>query len=409
MRYNMLATAVAAGLGLATVFVANPAHAADQRQPAVTAEQLQELKAEIASLQEKLEILQQRTDAQSDINVANAQTAEAAKASQEKTDKLAKLVNDTQIGGKMFVDLTNIDQENNGEKTSASGTGFDVKRFYLSVTHQFDPIWSANLTTDFQYNSSLDSAADIFVKKAYLQGKFSDAFIGRAGSADMPWIPFTENYYGFRYVENTLTDRLKFGNSADWGLHAGGDLAGKKVNYAVSVVNGGGYKNPSRSSAMDVEGRVGFVPVEGMVVAVGAYSGKLGKDTQSVDALHTAQRGDVMVAYMKGGFRVGGEYFNASNWNNVLTAASDKADGYSLWSSFGLGSGGITAFARYDKSNLSKDLDPSLTDTYYNLGVEFPLRKGLKVAAAYKHDHRKDDTAIDLKTQEFGVWGEVAF
>jgi hypothetical protein len=409
MRYNMLATAVAAGLGLATIVVANPAHAADQRQPAVTAEQLQELKAEIASLQEKLEVLQQRTDAQSDINVANAQTAEAAKASQDKTDKLAKLVNDTQIGGKMFVDLTNINQENNGAKTSASGTGFDVKRFYLSVTHQFDAIWSANLTTDFQYNSSLDSAADIFVKKAYLQGKFSDAFIGRAGSADMPWIPFTENYYGFRYVENTLTDRLKFGNSADWGLHAGGDLAGKKLNYAVSVVNGGGYKNPARSSAMDVEGRVGFVPVEGMVIGVGAYSGKLGKDTQNVDALHTAQRGDLLVAYMKGGFRVGGEYFTASNWNNVLTAASDKADGYSLWSSFGLGSGGITAFARYDKSNLSKDLDPSLTDTYYNFGVEFPLRKGLKVAAAYKHDHRKDDTATDLKTQEVGVWGEVAF
>jgi hypothetical protein len=408
MRYNMLATAVAAGLGLATVFVANPVHAADKSQPAVT-DELQELKAQIASLQERVEILQQRTDAQSDINVANAQTAEAAKASQDKTDKLAKLVNDTQLNGKMFFDLTNIDQENNGDKTSASGTGFDVKRFYLSVTHQFDPTWSANLTTDFQYSSSLDSAADIYVKKAYLQGKFSDGFIARAGSADLPWIPFAENYYGFRYVENTLTDRLKFGTSADWGLHAGGDLAGKKLNYAVSVVNGAGYKNPTRSNSMDIEGRMGFVPMEGMVVAVGAYSGKLGKDTETVDALHTAQRGDVMVAYVKGGFRIGGEYFNASNWNNVLTAASDKADGYSLWGSFGLGSGGITAFARYDRSNLSKDLDPSLTDTYYNLGVEFPLRKGIKLAAAYKHDQRKDDTSVDLKTQELGVWGEVAF
>jgi hypothetical protein len=411
MRYNMLTTAVAAGLGLATAFVANPVHAAtaSTQAPAVTAEQLQDLKAQIASLQEKLETLEQRTNAQSDINVANAQSTEAAQATQDKLDKLAKVVNDTQLGGKMFFDLTNIDQQNNGEKTSASGTGFDVKRFYLSVTHQFDPTWSANLTTDFQYNSSLDSAADIYVKKAYLQGKFSDAFTVRAGSADLPWIPFAENYYGYRYVENTVTDRLKFGTSADWGVHAGGDLAGKKVNYAVSVVNGAGYKNPTRSNSMDVEGRVGFVPVEGMVVAVGAYSGKLGKDTQSVDTLHTAQRGDLMVAYAKNSFRVGGEYFTATNWNNVLTAASDKADGYSLWASFGLGSGGVTAFARYDKSNLSKDLDPSLEDTYYNLGVEFPLRKGVKLAAAYKHDQRKDDTAVDLKTQEIGVWGEVSF
>ncbi|WP_159016140.1 porin [Cognatiluteimonas profundi] len=411
MRYNMLTTAIAAGLGLATVFVANPVRAANaSTQPtAVTAEQLQDLKAQIASLQAQLDTLQQRTDAQSDINVATAQSTEAAQATQDKLDKLAKVVNDTQLNGKMFFDMTNIDQQDNGNKTSASGTGFDVKRFYLSVTHQFDPTWSANLTTDFQYSSSLDSAADIYVKKAYLQGKFSDAFVVRAGSADLPWIPFAENYYGFRYVENTLTDRLKFGTSADWGVHAGGDLAGKKVNYAVSMVNGAGYKNPTRSNSMDVEGRVGFVPFDGMVVAVGAYSGKLGKDTQNVDTLHTAQRGDLMVAYAKGPIRVGGEYFNASNWNNVLTAASDKADGYSLWGSLGLGSGGITAFARYDRSNLSKDLDPSLTDTYYNLGVEFPLRKGVKLAAAYKHDQRKNDTAVDLKTQEFGIWGEVAF
>ena len=28
-----------------------------------------------------------------------------------------------------------------------------------------------------------------------------------------------EGVYGYRYVENTLVDRIKFGNSADWGVH----------------------------------------------------------------------------------------------------------------------------------------------------------------------------------------------
>ena len=408
MRHHLLAVAMATGLGLAGVAYNGSAQAADTTT-GVTDAQLQELRTQIASLQAQLEALQQRTDAQSDINVANAQASEAAKATQDKVDSLAKTVNDTQLSGKIFFDLTNIDQTSNGSKSNASGTGFDVKRFYLGVNHKFNDTWSANLTTDFQYVSSLDSAADVYVKKAYLQGKFSDAFIARAGSADLPWIPFAESYYGFRYVENTLTDRLKFGTSADWGLHAGGDLAGKSLNYAVSVVNGGGYKNPSRSKGMDVEARLGFVPVEGMVVAVGGYSGTLAKETETVDALHTAKRADVMVAYAKNNVRVGGEYFRANNWTTVLSPLADKADGYSFWGSFGFGTSGITAFARYDRADLSKDLDPSLKDTYYNVGVEFPLRKGVKLATVYKKTKRENDTTIDQDTQELGVWGEVAF
>lgn len=320
MRYNILATAVAAALGVTSLMAPGYAAAADKSQDnGATTAQLQQLRDQVTALQAQLDALQERTDAQSDINVSSAQAADSAKTTQEQVDKLAKLVNDTQISGKIFLDLTHINQELNDKKTSATGTGFDVKRFYLGINHKFDETWSANLTTDFQYVSSLDSAADIYVKKAYLQGKFSDAFVFRAGSADLPWIPFAENAYGYRYVENTLTDRLKFGTSADWGLHAGGDLGNKMFNYAVSVVNGAGYKNPSRSKSMDFEGRVGFVPVDGMIVAVGAYSGKLGKETETTDARHTAERADAMVAYANQTFRIGAEYFTAKNWNNVLT------------------------------------------------------------------------------------------
>jgi hypothetical protein len=401
MRFSILASALAVAISS----VSFAAHAADPQS-----QELADLKQQLAALQAKVMELEQRTDAQSDVNVTTAQSLEETQAAQKKVDKLAKIVNDTALSGKMFFDVTNIKQEDNGTDTNASGTGIDVKRFYLGVNHKFDETWSANLTTDFQYNSTLDSAANLYVKKAYIQGKFSDAFVARAGSADLPWIPFAESAYGFRYVENTLTDRLKFGTSADWGLHAAGDLgASKMVNYAVSVVNGGGYKNPSRTKSMDVEGRVGFVPFEGMVVAVGAYSGKLGKEKENVNAEHTANRVDALVAYSGESFRLGAEYFQAKNWTTVLNPLSDKADGWSVWGNVGLGSGGITAFARYDKANLSKEINPNLEDTYYNVGVEFPIRKGVKLAAVYKNDRQKDDAAIDLKTREVGVWGEVSF
>ncbi len=57
----------------------------------------------------------------------------------------------TVITGKMFADFSNIDLKNDGVESTANGTGIDVKRFYLGATHNFDDIWSVNVTTDFNY------------------------------------------------------------------------------------------------------------------------------------------------------------------------------------------------------------------------------------------------------------------
>ncbi len=105
-----------------------------------------------------------------------------------------------------------------------------------------------------------------------------------------------------------------------------------------------------------------------------------------------------MAAYHAGGFRLGGEYFRATNWNNVLTPATDSADGWSLWSSYDFGPASV--FGRYDRVKPSKDLDPSLKDTYYNLGVAFPVTDGVRVAVAYKNERLKNDGTTDTKTRQ---------
>ena len=325
---------------------------------------------------------------------------------------------DTSVGGKMYIDFTNLNQKDSGVKTDKSGTGLDVKRFYLSVTHKFDDIWSVNLTTDFNYSSS-DGETQLFVKKAYVQGKFDKAFVFRAGSADMPWIPFAEHWYGYRYVENTIIDRLHYGNSADWGVNLNG-AAGGGLDYSVSVVNGGGYKHPNRSKDVDFEGRVGWQPMPGLIFAVGGYSGKLAHDLQTAPTNHTANRVDALAAYASKGFRVGVEYFSANNWSNVTTSYKDKADGYSVWGSVAVADG-IDLFARYDNSKLSKDIDPKSKDKYYNVGVQFQVTKGFVLSAVYKHEQQDgnvlfaDPISIPVgfhpnrKTDEIGVWGQVAF
>jgi hypothetical protein len=329
----------------------------------------------------------------------------------------------TTVGGKGFIDLTNIDQQNNDVKQAANGFGVDVKRFYLTAAHSFGDIWSANITSDFQYSSAL-SATELYIKKAYVQAKLSDAFWVRAGSADLPWVPMDEDLYGLRYVENVLVDRLKFGTSADWGVHVGGKLAAGKFNYAVSAINGNGYKNPTRSKSMDVEARVSFVPVDGLTAAVGFYSGKLGKDVEGATTppQHTAQRVTAMLAYSTAAFRVGGEYFAADNWNNVTATAKDKADGFSLWGAYNF-TKQLGAFARFDSAKTSKDVAPNLKDSYFNVGVAYKPRKNVDIAFTVKNEKAQSGSvktslgsgtltggpAGDGKVTEVGLWAQVAF
>ena len=301
--------------------------------------------------------------------------------------------------------MSYLSAKKNGSKTDPSGFGLDVKRFYLGVDHNFDDIWSANLTTDFNYVSA-DSETQVFVKKAYVQAKISDAAVVRAGSADLPWVPFVEDLYGYRYVENTLIDRLEFGTSADWGLHFGGKAMGGMVNYAVSAVNGRGYKDFTRSKSVDFEGRVGVTPIKDLTLAVGVRDGKLGQDTYANSASNTNLRWDLVAAYRYNMFSSGAEYFNAKNPTTAsITGSEVKADGFSVWGAVNPMEK-VAVFARFDHANLNKDAASKPKDTYYNVGVSYQARKGVDLALVYKHE-KNDSSAI--KSDEFGVWSQVKF
>ena len=315
---------------------------------------------------------------------------------------------ETKIGAKIFADFTSIDAESDGVNTAASGLGVDVKRAYVTVGHKFDDMWSVNVTTDFQYASN-DSVTQVYIKKLYVQAKISDAFTIRAGSTDLPWVPFIEDLNGFRYLEQEILDRLKFGTSTDWGLNVSGKTGGM-FNYSVALVNGGGYKNPTRTRTMDVEGRAAFTPIDGLTVAAGIYSGKRGLKTDGgVATPNTANRLTAVVAYVKDGLRLGTEYFTAKNWNNVTGATvDDKADGFSVWGSYDFNPHwGV--FARADKARLSKDVNPGRENKYFNLGVVSHPRSNIDVALAYKNDKVSGGTGAVNKYGEVGAWVQVVF
>ncbi|HXO20317.1 MAG TPA: carbohydrate porin [Thermoanaerobaculia bacterium] len=297
----------------------------------------------------------------------------------------------TKIGGRVYADFS--DKENKdkqtGVKSGDSGVGVDVKRFYFTASHDFDKTWSALFQSDIGDQGT--KRYDVFVKKAYLQAKVAPEATFRLGSADTPWIPFVESLYGFRYVEQTLTDHLSFGASADWGLHFLGKAGGDLVSYQFSAENGRGYSNPARSKSVDFEGRIGIEPIKGLNLAVGGYTGKRGLETDAAPAKHTASRSDALVAYVSDRFRVGGELFNAKNWNSVTTVPTDKSDGYSVWGSVGL-TGPFTLFGRYDEAKPSKDLKPDLKLTYYNAGLQWRANKSFAGSLVYKFEEVKGGT-----------------
>lgn len=376
----------------------------------------------------------------------------------------------TTVGGQFFLDFSNIRQQQNGEDVPPTGTGLDVKRAYFIVNHTFDEVWSANLTADANYISSAagtglsnsttsnsGGVTDFFVKYLYGQAKFNDAFVVRFGSEASPWIPYVDSVTNYRWIEKSMLDRLGFGNTADWGLNALGTVADGIADYSVYVVNGGGYKNPTRTKDVDVEGRVGVHPVKWATIAGGFYTGHLGQVTAANDGFekNTATRWNVLADVRGFGFNLGAEYFEAKDYKTaspttgvesgpggvvVASAAtgagsavvSDKAGGVSSWVSYDF-TRQWSALGRFDDVQISKDVDRKLRDRFADAAIVYRPTQGVDLALVYKYEIVADGTisissgdgnasytlggtgvaktgiATDGKFSEIGIYSQIRF
>jgi hypothetical protein len=396
----------ARALLLASLGIPAMAQAQDASPAAATNDNQQ---AQIQALQDQIKTMQAQLDA-----------IKAGMVKQTPQLEKSSWAAGTKVSGKAFMNLSYIDHEADGVNQADNGVQTDVKRFYVTVEHSFDKTFSANITTDFRYNSKgLSNDTTVFVKKAYLQAKLSDAAIFRVGAADLPWVPFAEDVYGYRYVENVLVDRTRYGTSTDWGVHFSGSALGGKLSYAASAINGGGFKTLARNSdSIDLEGRIAFKPINVLTFAVGAYSGKLGRSNAQTATQHRATRFNALAAYTGERFRAGVEYFKANNWNNVTTAQKDETTGWSAFGSFAVNDK-VSIFGRYDWVNPNKKTNAALDENYFNVGASYAVTKGVDLALVYKRDKATDGTiatsngvigGVDDGTyNELGLWTQLKF
>ncbi|MGE5063980.1 MAG: DUF3138 family protein [Myxococcales bacterium] len=424
-----------------TVLTATPAFA----QAAPSADDIAQLRAQIQALQAQLNALQAAQQAQA-AEVAKVAAAPAPVPVPPAKKEAPGWWGSTTISGKSYFNVSNIHQTStalNGTTTDniQNGTQTELKRFYVGIDHKFNDIFSANITTDFRYNTNYtvntgqnQPSKDVlvYVKKAYLQAKLNPAFTVRVGAADLPWVPFAEGVYGYRFVENTLIDRTKFGTSSDWGVHVLGGFGKGLVNYQISAINGGGYKALSRSSnTIDFEGRVSVNPIKEVTLAVGGYTGKLGKSNDLVNVNHRATRFNALAAYTNKRVRVGLEYFTAKNWFNVQTAfepnpapttPNDKGHGWSGFGSFAF-TPEIALFGRYDAVKPTELRVAGVTgdtkDHYFNLGVDYKPIAPLDFALVWKHEKTNNGFINTTngnigglehgKYDEVGLFGQLVF
>jgi hypothetical protein len=439
---NLMLLRAGAGLGALALAIA-PANARPAKhRPSSSSSQaaeIRELRAQVEALTARLDAQESNSraaqqaaqDAQAQAAAAAAQAQAAQTQAAQATQGVAQQVkvvldkeprlkpqwfDSTQLSGRMYFNFSNINQKIGGGKPLerngvTNGTGFNIKRFYFGVDHTFDKTFSANLTMDVanvvgrtanQNFNNLASVGDaqlvgrgFYIKKAYLQAKINPMLIIRAGSADAPWIPYVEGIYGYRHIENTISDRLGFGTSADWGVHVLGDFADGLVSYQLSAVDGAGYRNVKVTKSVDFEGRVSFA-YKGVVGAVGGYVGKLGKDTQNLSTPHSASRLNALLGYKDKRFTVGGEYFYTKDWSNnglefITANASGKTYGWSIFGS-AVVIPQVSVFARYDWAKPNYHLQNVSSvgvahrDEYFNVGVQYSPAKIVDLALVYKHE-----------------------
>jgi hypothetical protein len=338
----------------------------------------------------------------------------------------APVPGDTGISSLVYLDFAQSRsvQDDAAGKTPGSvdvdptGPGFDISRFYIGVYHVFDDTWSVKLLP-FYTSTAAAGTPSWYIKEAYLQGTFDDWARLRAGTAPQPWIPYVEKIYGYRFVEETLVERESIGNTADIGGHlAGGD---DTFNYDLAVVNGGGYKNPGRTKAVDEEARVAYLPVPQLTFALGVYSGELGQDTEAVEVANagkpenTATRLDFLAAWKADGLTLGGEYVHARNFSTslIFSKTTDTQRGYSLFASYDL-TERYSLFARYDDYRPNADTDPLKVEKYYDAGFAWRSSPNLTWALVYKDDRTADNLKLgkdvdSLDSQQLGIWAQIKY
>lgn len=184
--------------------------------------------------------------------------------------KLPEWISRTKIGGKAYL------QYRYELKDDANNMNdFDVTRFYFTVESDLQDRVSMKMTTDVyprvkissNDKDSISTEGDYEVRLKHGFLTFKDyPFKGLNilfGQADLPWVPYEEDLWGYRVQGTIFPDREGLLTSTDLGIGVKGKLFNEMLDLHLALVNGEGWNDPEINKYKDFQGRLTVRPFKG--------------------------------------------------------------------------------------------------------------------------------------------------
>ena len=232
---------------------------------------------------------------------------------------------------------------------------------------------------------------DVVLKHAY--GELYDVPVKglsvKFGMHDLPWIPFEEKIWTYRFQGPVFVDREGYLSSTDLGVGVGYVLPSKWVEGHVSLVNGETWSKPEVSKHKDVHGRLTVRPLashpllSGLALnlfgSAGAYEGGDNRDRDRLipqlafEHKHAAVAAEYLRAWDPPGKLVSKHPSLANSTDAVVTAQGWSAFGWLDFGLFGVAEG-LRVMGRVERLDPDTNL-ASNGHTREIVGVGYRLNK----------------------------------
>lgn len=298
--------------------------------------------------------------------------------------KMNSQTNDIASGYPIVHLFSNVSMDMNQEKKA----GFGITRAYIGYHYQMTEGLSARAIIDASIPNPNSSKNDIFLKNAFITWNKNDKVIIDAGLLCLrQFIHVQENWWGGRYIYNTITDRIGMFNGADYGL----DIQytpNKYMAFDFTFSNGEGFKSVNIDNSFKYDLGVTFTPNDNLVMrAVGEVYNK------SEDIVADTYTGSIKNQYISALFlgyklnkiRTGVEA--AYLWNKGFLDGRNTFC-YSVYANYKL-IGNLNVLARYDKvKSYQKNNDVndwnSTDGDLCIVGLEYIINKRLRVSPNFR-------------------------
>lgn len=257
---------------------------------------------------------------------------------------------------------------------------FEVTRAYLGYRADIDAHFSGDIKLDIgNQNDIQDYAAKkrfAYFKNAFVQYKYKGLRL-QFGIADAFQFKVQEQFWGYRYIQQSFQDKNKFGSSADLGLFASYKIS-NKLSTDISFTNGEGYSNIQQDEYF--KGSIGltYKPINTLILR--AYADAY----QSEDI--TQYSANAFIGLTTKYFTLGNEFNYQANTSHI---ENHDRYGLSFYSTVKLAKH-YKFFARYDylsSNTLEGDNIPwNLASDGSRIisGIEYQPIKNVKMALNYQ-------------------------